>query len=388
MSEGIVPTPLPEGETRVRLGRKYMISTLIFFVILVAGEFYVKWDPYYHKAFIASAKHSIGASIVSGKSDVPPALGLAAAWNYAIAYFLAIWQALVLGIVIGAAVQVLLPKDWIVRLFARKSFASVVKAGTMALPGMMCTCCGAPIAAGLRKEQASVGAALAFWMGNPVLNPATLIFMGFVLGWKFTLFRIVFGVLLVFGVSFLAERFAGRDVERNVGRDARESVPSLSLQTDLPTPLPGNVPIESSSGLSDPDVAAPLWLQFLTQVWKMAITMLPAYVVLVLVVGGVRAWFFPVVGLPANSILWLIGLALAGTLFVIPTAGEVPIVQTLLHYGLGLGPAAALLLTLPTISAPSMAIVWRSFPKKVLIFTAAATFVVGIIGGLVAMMVL
>lgn len=377
MSESFIPNPLPAQEASAHSGRKYVVPALIFFVILVVGEFYVKWDPYYHKTFLAAAKHSIGASIVSGKTDVPPAFGLVAAWNYAIQYFLAIWQALVLGIVVGAAVQVLLPKDWIVRLFARKSFASIAKAGTMALPGMMCTCCGAPIAAGLRKQQASVGAALAFWMGNPVLNPATLIFMGFVLGWKFTLYRIVFGVLLVFGVSFLAERFAGKD--SNVS-------PSLSLQTDLPANLSAHREIHSSAGVSP--AAKPLWLQFLTQVWKMAITMLPAYILLVLIVGGVRAWFFPAVGLHATGILWLLGLALAGTLFVIPTAGEVPIVQTLMHYGLGVGPAAALLLTLPTISAPSMAIVWKAFPKKALFFTAAATFFVGVIGGLIATMVL
>ena len=378
MSEGIVPNHLPAKGANVRFGPKYVIPILIFFVILVAGEFYVKWDPYYHKTFIAAAKHSIGASIVSGKTDIPPALGLTAAWNYAIKYFLAIWEALVLGIVVGAAVQVLLPKAWIVNLFARKSFASVAKAGTMALPGMMCTFCSAPITAGLRKQEASVGAALAFWMGNPVLNPATIIFMGFVLGWKFALFRIVFGILLVFGVSFLAERFAGKT--------SGETSPSLALQTDLPNDLPANLRIDSSASSST--VAKPLWLQFLTQVWKMAVTMLPAYIVLVLIVGGVRAWFFPVVGLHATGILWLIGLALAGTLFVIPTAGEVPIVQTLLHYGLGIGPAAALLLTLPTISAPSMAIVWNAFPKKALFFTAAATFVVGVIGGLLATMVL
>jgi hypothetical protein len=34
----------------------------------------------------------------------------------------------------------------------------------------------------------SMGGALAFWMGNPLLNPATLVFMGFVLGWHFALF--------------------------------------------------------------------------------------------------------------------------------------------------------------------------------------------------------
>lgn len=76
------------------------------------------------------------------------------------------------------------------------------------MPGMMCTCCAAPIAVGLRKKNVSVGASLAFWIGNPTLNPATLIFMTFVLSWKFTLLRLLFGIILTFGVSFLANRFA------------------------------------------------------------------------------------------------------------------------------------------------------------------------------------
>lgn len=43
------------------------------------------------------------------------------------------------------------------------------------LPGMMCSCCAAPVAAGMRRQRVSMGGALAFWMGNPLLNPATLV---------------------------------------------------------------------------------------------------------------------------------------------------------------------------------------------------------------------
>lgn len=43
-------------------------------------------------------------------------------------------------------------------------------------PGMMCTCCGAPVAVGMAKSRASVGATLASWIGNPILNPATIVF--------------------------------------------------------------------------------------------------------------------------------------------------------------------------------------------------------------------
>ena len=44
----------------------------LFTVIAVGGLYYAKWQPYYHKAFLAAAKHSIGGSIISGHASAPP----------------------------------------------------------------------------------------------------------------------------------------------------------------------------------------------------------------------------------------------------------------------------------------------------------------------------
>src|SRR5690606_21425263 len=107
-------------------------------------------------------------------------------------------------------VQVLLPARWLHRMLGGANFKSTLVGGALSLPGMMCSCCAAPVASGLRKRHVSVGAGLAFWIGNPVLNPATLVFMTFVLSWRFTLLRIAFGLLLTFGVSYLADRYAGK----------------------------------------------------------------------------------------------------------------------------------------------------------------------------------
>jgi uncharacterized membrane protein YraQ (UPF0718 family) len=77
-------------------------------------------------------------------------------------------------------------------------------------------------------------------------------------------------------------------------------------------------------------------------------------------------------------------LAIAGTLFVIPTAGEVPIIQAMLSFGMGVGPAGALLMTLPLISVPSMAMLGRSFPRRVLTVVAVAVVACGVVSGLLA----
>ncbi len=121
-----------------RVDRSRLIAgTAIFLVTLAAGLLYVKWLPYYAKSFIALSHHTIGASIVSGKAAAPPAVGLAAAWSYAVTYYSLIWQALALALVAGATIQVLVPRRWIHRIFSGKDFRSVAIAGTLSLGGMM-----------------------------------------------------------------------------------------------------------------------------------------------------------------------------------------------------------------------------------------------------------
>ncbi len=123
---------------RQRVDRSRLIAgTAIFLITLAAGLLYVKWLPYYQKSFIALSHHSIGASIVSGKSATPPAAGLAAAWQYALTYYALIWQALALALIAGASIQVLVPRRWIHRIFSSKDFRSVAIAGTLSLGGMM-----------------------------------------------------------------------------------------------------------------------------------------------------------------------------------------------------------------------------------------------------------
>ncbi|HXZ08040.1 MAG TPA: permease [Paraburkholderia sp.] len=332
---------------------------LIFLLIAVVGLFYVKWFPYYNRAFTAASTHSIGKSILMGTAASPPEPSLSAALDYAWAYGKAIWQAMVLGLLLGSAVQALLPAHWVARLLGKTGFGSVAAGGLLALPGMMCTCCAAPVVVGLRARQASPGGAIAFWLGNSVLNPATLVFMGFVLGWNWTALRLVLGVLMVFGLGYLVNRL----VTPQEAGAAEAQLAQLVAQQQT-----GN--------------AFARWLRILG---GMAVRLIPEYIVLILLLGAARAWLFPHVGPEiGNHIGWIVALAVAGMLFVIPTAGEVPIIQAMLSFGMGVGPAGALLMTLPPISVPSLAMLARSFPPHVLAIVAASVVGFGVVGGLLA----
>ena len=86
---------------------------VVFLLIAVLGLLYVKWTPYWNRAIVAAANHSIGKSILMGDSASPPAPSWSAAVDYAWAYGKAIWQAMVLGLLLGSAVQALLPSQWI-----------------------------------------------------------------------------------------------------------------------------------------------------------------------------------------------------------------------------------------------------------------------------------
>jgi uncharacterized membrane protein YraQ (UPF0718 family) len=53
---------------------------------------------------------------------------------------------------------------------------------------------------------AGASSALVYWLANPILNPAVLVFIGFVLGWQWAALRLFVGVVLVFVLANLAAR--------------------------------------------------------------------------------------------------------------------------------------------------------------------------------------
>lgn len=298
----------------------------LFFLVVIAGLWYVKWQPYYGKAFTAAETHSIGKSILA-QADANP---WQAALDYAMIYFLAVWKAAVLGVILGSLIQVLIPRDWLLRTLGQSRFRGTLLGTLFSLPGMMCTCCAAPVAAGMRRQQVSMGGALAFWMGNPLLNPATL-----------------------------------------VQKWVRETP-----QTQAPVEI------------DMPEVQGGFFIRWGRALWTLFWSTIPVYILAVLVLGAARVWLFPHAdGAVDNSLMWVIAMAVAGCLFVIPTAAEIPIVQTMMLAGMGTAPALALLMTLPAVSLPSLIMLRKAFPAKALWLTGAMVAVSGVIVGGLALLV-
>jgi len=322
------------------IGHRATRQILIFIVVVIAGLTWVKWVPYTDR-------------LLSGNLFFGSSLLLPAPLDFAFRYFQSVWLAVALGLVLAASIEALLPRAWLQRLLGRRK-RSAALGGVLSLPCMLCSCCAAPVAASVRRSGATVGASLAFWVGNPMLNPAVLAFLALAIDWRYAALRAVAGALLVFALCPLVGAMVGDTDAAILRRPPQDQAPART------------------------------WLGAMA---RYARTLLPEYVVLVLAVGFLRAWFVPVVpnGL-GNDSLALSTAAVAGTLFVIPTAAEIPIVQGLRALGLGAGPAAALIVTLPALSLPSVAMLWRVLPWRALVAMMGATTLVGLLAGIAAIL--
>lgn len=213
----------------------------------------------------------------------------------------------------------------------------------------------------MKKQHVAPGAVLAFWLGNPILNPATIIFMGFVLGWNWALLRIFMGLVLVVGMAYVGNRWMDRD------RVLSPATADQLLATSVEIPSPSLVS------------------RFFKELGRLVIGLMPEYLIIVIVLGAVRAWLFPQMSPAIGHSVWLIlGMAVAGTLFVIPTAGEIPIVQGLMSYGLGLTAAGTLMLTLPAVSLPSMFMVGQQMGRRNMVVVGVVVAVAGLVTGVLA----
>ena len=117
---------------------EYIRGFGILLLIAVVGLFIAKWQPYFQRTLTIFSTHAYpGSSIVAGKEAAPPVASFQAALAYGQAYFLAIWQALVVGLLLAATLETLVPKDWIIRVLGSSRFKSSFLGGVLALPGMM-----------------------------------------------------------------------------------------------------------------------------------------------------------------------------------------------------------------------------------------------------------
>ena len=233
-------------------------------VLVAAGALlWSKWAPYTAKVFDLSGNRAWtgGEVLRSGGVAAGDPPSLAAAVSFATDYAQAVWKALLAALVISAALHAWLPERWAARVLnRRRPVPEAIAGGLLSTPSMMCTCCSAPVAVTLRRSGASLAAAGAYWLGNPLLNPAVLIFLHLVAPWQWTLTRLLVGAALVVSGGVLAHRLGGND---------------------RPRPRP----VERRGGGFGAAVR-----RFGRQLLRLVLTLVPEYLLVVMLLGAFRGW--------------------------------------------------------------------------------------------------
>ncbi|OMH24575.1 permease [Tersicoccus phoenicis] len=335
--------------------RSVVVGVLLLVIILLAGLAWAKWVPYTSRAQTLVGTRAWSGGAVFSAAGVPgssPSFGGALAFTGS--YLAAVWPAALVGITVGAALETLVPRHWLVRLLSRRTrWGQGVAGGLLSLPTMMCTCCTAPVASSLRRRGVPLGASVAYWLGNPLLNPAVLLFIALTLPWRFVVVRAGVGAAVVLIAAMLAARWARGATER----------PSVVVVDDDPASIPQ------------------LLRRFAVTLARYVAIIAPEYVLLVFLTGLLSGWLSDWAGLgDAAGPLALLVVGVVGAVLVIPTGGEIPVVVGLVVAGASMGVAGVLLITLPALSLPSVIMVARSFGWRALL----ATGVVVIAGGVTA----
>jgi uncharacterized membrane protein YraQ (UPF0718 family) len=333
-----------------------VVGVLTALALLVAGLLWAKWLPYADKARGLSATGTWSGSSIFRASRPEGAPSLAGAVDFSRAYFASVWKAALVGLVVAAALESLVPRQWLVSLLSRRtSLGQGVMGGVLSLPSMMCTCCTSPVAIGLRRRGAPIAASVAYWVGNPLLNPAVLVFLALTLPLELVVTRAVVGAVLTLAAAVVAARVAAPG--------------SVAVPVETP-------PAEDAVRL------AALPGRFLRTLVRYASIIVPEYLVLVLLTGWLSGWLSDFAGLDrAAGPLALLLVGLVGAALVIPTAGEIPVVAALMAAGASLGVVGVLLITLPALSIPSIVMVARSFSWPATAAVAALVVTGGVATG-------
>ena len=336
-------------------------AAALFGAVAVAGVTWAKWYPYAGKlGTLWDTRAWSGSSILAtGSVRAQSSPSWHSAWSFAVAYGEDIWVALLAAIVIAAAMEALIPRERVASLLTRRSsMGGTVIAALVAVPAMMCTCCSAPLTVTLKRNGVPTASTLGFWLGNPVLNPAVLAFLALAAPWQWVVTRAVVGVVLVLVTPLIASRVAAG----STGRAA------TAVGMSAPAPL-------------EPFDLKMAPRRFATAIGRLGITLVPEYFAVVLLIGAFRGWLMP---LGVDSLHWgflaVLVAVVAGVLIVIPTAGEIPILLGLAAVGISPAVLGALLITLPAISLPSMAMVGRTLGWRTIAVTAGGVAIFGLVG--------
>ncbi len=306
------------------------------------------------------------------------------------------WPFLLLGILTAAALKVYVGTERLGELLRRRTPVAVGGAVTAAVATPFCSCGTTAVVLSALASAVPWAPIVAFMVASPLTSPDELVLSAGLFGWGFAL--IFFGASIVLGIAgglaaYVAER-AG--LLRNQARWMDKPQPIEPVAEPAPACACSAQPALSvGPGAAAVIEFTPWWQrrkldEFAREAWTMGRKMLVLFVGFAAIgyaaIGIVpTSWMTTLLG--GSSPLSVVVAATAGIPFYISSEGSLPLVASLMHGGMGAGPAMAFLITgagtsIGAISGGLLIARWRVLALVVGTLWAGA-IVFGLIAGAV-----
>lgn len=241
-----------------------------------------------------------------------------------ISYLFTVWHAIFLSCLLGSWGFLALP--YFAPALNKSSSLKSGIAGTLySFTQPLCACCVAITSASTTSLPRSF--AISSMVGAPMLNISTLILAGSLLPWPFAIIRIVGGLLLTLTLGVV------------IGRYVTEYSKDLTCEISF-----------------EPPFQKSLLINWLKTSGRLALWLLPSIVIGILLTSFI--WQFWPKSF-TNSLASVALVSTLGSLLMISTWSEIPLVLQMLGHGLN-GPAAAALIALPAINLSSLLLIGKS----------------------------
>jgi uncharacterized protein len=341
-------------------------------------------------------------------------------WDTLLAYLTQhVVTCLIPAFFIAGAIASFIRKDAILKYFSPETEKST-SYGIASVSGAVlavCSCTILPMFAGILKKGSGLGPAITFLYAGPAINVLAIVYTAQVLGLDLGIARAAAAIVLSIVIGLIMMTlFPAHDEETTKTFGAARKA-ALACADTRPK---GIIPVFFIFliaillvGTSKLDIFHRLLIVYFLSMavaflliyyftrdevtdWGYEIWDLTKKIFPVLVIGtfalGVLAFFLPPESFKPffgdNSILANLLAAFLGTILYMPTLLEVPIIGTTLGYlsgSMAKGPALALLLTGPSVSLPSLLVLYRIIGAKktltyaglVIVFSTLAGFLFG-----------
>jgi hypothetical protein len=320
---------------------------------------------------------------------------------------------------IAGAIASFVKKDAILKYFSPETKKSTAY-GIASISGAVlavCSCTILPMFAGILKKGSGLGPAVTFLYAGPAINILAIVYTAQVLGIDLGIARAVAAIVLSIVIGLIMMKLFPQHDEEVTRTHAAARRAVMAKADDRPKWVIPAFFVFLIAILLIGTSALPVFYRLLIVYFlSMAVAFLLIYyftrdevtdwgfeiwdltkkIFPILVIGtfalGVLAFFLPPETFKPffgdNSILANLLAALLGAILYMPTLLEVPVIGTTLGYlsgSMAKGPALALLLTGPSVSLPSLLVIYRIIGAKrtlayaglVVVFSTMAGFLFG-----------